>query len=158
MKFTELKESIDEEQALDQQLKDLREVEVTWDDVETGKATKAQYSKWRRQYNKIADKHTELFIARQSEEREVKNTARKARATDPTIQTLADKLHDLTCGWDHTERCGYHYGNWENDVRSEMLDAYDSAEKFIKQFGGNGLVVRLDAIEAGDKAKAELSK
>lgn len=158
MKFTEIKESPDEENDLKHQMDELRKVEVTWDDVESGKATKAQYSKWRRQYNKLSSKQIELQVSREREEHDVRDTERKARSTNPTIQVLADKLHDLTCGWDHMERCGYHYGNWDNDVRSEMLSAYEDAEKFIEQFGDRGLIARLDAIEAGKKAAQELSK
>ena len=158
MKFTEIKESPDEENDLKRQMDELRKVEVTWDDVESGTATKAQYAKWRRQYNKLSSRHIELYVSREGEEREVKNNARKARSTNPTIQTLADKLHDLTCGMDHMERCGYHYGNWENDVRGEMLSAYEDAERFIDAFGERGLVAKLDAVEAGKQAEQELSR
>lgn len=162
MKFTEIKEADvvtePDEKELERQLKELQAVEVTWNDVESGKATKSQYSKWRRQYNKIADKHTKLFIDRQNQEREVSYNERKAKYTNPTIQTLADKLHDLTCGMDHMERCGYHYGNWKTDVRSEMLSSYEKAERFIEKFGDRGLIAKLDAIEAGKKAEQELSR
>ena len=158
MKFTEIKESADEENDLKRQMDELRKVEVTWDDVESGKATKAEYAKWRRQYKKLSSRHIELYVSREGEEREVKNNGRIRRATNPTTQTLADKLHKLTCGMDHTERCGYHYGNWKDDVRGEMLTAYEEVEDFVEQFGERGFVGLLDSIALGDGARKELGK
>ena len=83
--------------------------------------------------------------------------ARAAKATQPDIQVLADFYHRITCTMDHTERCAYHYGNWDNDIRFEMIEAYESIVKFTDRFGAKEVVSKLDAIKAGEQAKKDLS-
>lgn len=147
----------DEIDDLDKQMAELKKSEVTWADVEDGKAQNKDYRKWRRQMAKLSDRSTSLWVDKQHEEREAKHTRRKGTSTDPKLQKYADKYHELTCGWDHTERCGYHYGNWKDDVRSEMLDAYESVEKYIKKFGRRGFTNRLNILDKAEQAKKDLT-
>lgn len=142
---------------IEKERKELKKSEVTWQDVEDGKAENKEYRAWRRKDKKLSDENISLTVTMQREEREADHAKRKGTSTDPKIQQLADKLHDLTCHWDHTERCGYHYGNWKDDVRSEMLDSYGDVKRLIKKFGEDGFTERLDIVGKAKQAEKDLT-
>ena len=162
MKFTEIKEAgisiadMDDLSELKKQMEQLKNVEVTWADVEAGTATKNDYATWRRRYNKISDAAMKIEIKQMNVKSELERVQSLSKAVDPKVQKLADRFHDLTCTMDHTERCAYHYGNWDNDIRSEMLDAYARVDKAINKLSFKGVKNLLDYIDKGESAKKKL--
>lgn len=164
MKFTEIKEAgisikgMDDLSELNKQMEQLKNVEVTWADVEAGTATKAEYSHWRRKYNVLSDAAMKIEIQNMNVKSELERVQALSKATDPRVQKLADRFHDLTCTMDHTERCAYHYGNWDNDIRSEMLDSYARTDKAIDKLSFKGVKNLLDYIDKGESAKKKLEK
>ncbi len=164
MKFTEIKEAgisradMDDLSELKKQMEQLKNVEVTWADVEDGTASKAEYSHWRRKYYVLSDQAMKIEIKQMNVKSELERVQSLSKAVDPKVQQLADRFHELTCGMDHTERCAYHYGNWDNDIRSEMLDAYARVDKAIDEFSYKGVKDLLKFVEKGDWAKQKLEK
>jgi len=163
MKFTEIKEAVgvkdlDTLGDLKRQMEQLKNVEVTWDDVEAGTATKNEYATWRRRYNKLSDAAMKIEIQNMNVKNELKREQALSKATDPKVQKMADRFHEVTCTMDHTERCAYHYGNWDNDVRREMLDAYASVDKAIDKFSYRGVNDLLGQIERGENARHKLER
>jgi len=163
MKFTEIEEAmtgadIDKLSKLKREIEQLKNIEVTRSDVDSGKATEAEYSAWLGKYNKVADAAMKIEIQSMDVKGELEREGRLSKASDPKVQKAADRFHKLTCTMDHTERCGYHYGNWDNDVRGEMLDAYERVQKVIDRISYRGLRSLLDHVEKGEKAKIKLEK
>lgn len=31
-------------------------------------------------------------------------------------EELAERLHDVTCTWNHTDGCDWHYGSWKKQL------------------------------------------
>ena len=162
MKFNEIREASgkqrNELEQLQYDMEVLKDVEITWADVEAGRATKNEYSTWRRRYNKVSDAAMKIEIQDMNVKSEVERVQSLSKAVDPKVQQMADRFHDLTCTLDHTERCAYHYGNWDNDIRSEMLDAYARTDKAINKLSYKGVKDLLKYVERGDKAKQKLEK
>ncbi len=164
MKFIEIKEAgisikdMDDLSELKKQMEQLKNVEVTWADVESGAATKNEYSTWRRRYNKLSDAAMKIEIKQMNVKSELERVQKLENSKDPKIQQMADRFHEVTCISDHTERCAYHYGNWDNDIRSEMLDAYASVSKAIDKFSYKGVKDLIKHVERGENAKHKLER
>ncbi len=163
MKFTEIREASGKKDRgelaeLQHQMEVLKDVEVTWADVESGNSTKNEYSTWRRRYNKLSDAAMKIEIQDMNVNREIEREQRLSVSTDPKVQKMADRFHELTCTMDHTERCAYHYGNWNDDIRSEMLDAYASVDKAINKFSFKGVKDLMNHVERGENARTKLER
>ena len=47
---------------------------------------------------------------------------------------LADKVHMITCGWNHTDQCAYGYRSWEEpkETYDDRKEALNNAKKLLK--------------------------
>ena len=135
----------------------LKAREVTWQMIEAKTFIQRDYQRWRREYRKLADRINRIEWDEQTRLNTLEYEARVKGAKAKRIQVLADDLHAVLCTHDHTDRCDYHYGNWQNDVRVRMLDFYDKAKKLIEMKGEATAFATAHKIWAANILKEELT-
>ena len=131
--------------------------EVTWQMVEAKTHAQRDYQRWRREYKKVADQINRYEWNLITEQNKAEYELRVKGAKAKRIQVLADDLHAVLCTHDHTDRCDYHYGNWQNDVRVRMLDFYDKAKALIERKGELTAFATVYKLEEANKLREELT-
>jgi hypothetical protein len=142
-------------QELQEQMVELQKTEVFYDACGNREFQKV-YRKYRRDLRALGTKILKIEVQAEQAAKLIEYNERVAAAKDEDIQAFADNLHDINCGWNHMDRCDYHYGNWDNDVRWVMLEYYDFATVAMQQAGEIKLEEKLETIAAGRQAEKDL--
>ena len=138
---------------LEQELHDFDASMVTWQDTENGNATMKEYRRDRRIRNKLQSVYLKAWSAENDRINAAERKARLERATVTDIMEFADRLHSVMCTMDHVERCDYHYGNWNDDIRNIMLTYYEMWEKLEAELGYHMAVKHLEVLESHATSK-----
>jgi hypothetical protein len=89
-------------------------------------------------------------LQREIEERELKigklKEGQEAFDALPENYKLAEKIHDRTCSWNHTDGCAWMYENWTDNL-GETRDRYvDIADRVLKKVPYKYAALTLDNI------------
>lgn len=129
-----LKITAENVEAMETRARELEKTRLKWREDFTPKEMK-QYRQELREARRLQTLITEYMVEDQKRRANEVYVRRVAAAKNREFQYLADDLHDIMCKQNHTDRCDYHYGNWNNDVRNTMLDYYDLAKKLVETKG-----------------------
>ena len=82
------------------------------------------------------DKSNEIVkLKREIEEREFKigilKTSQKEFEDLPDNWKLAEKIHKVTCGWNHTDGCGWYYEDWGDKLGNERKRYVEKADRVL---------------------------
>jgi len=51
----------------------------------------------------------------------------------PENYKLAEKIHNVTCTWNHTDGCGWFYENWKGELRDTRKRYVEKADRVLKK-------------------------
>jgi hypothetical protein len=89
-------------------------------------------------------------LEREIEERELKigklKESQKEFEVLPENYKLAEKIHDITCSWNHTDGCSWEYENWTDKLGGTRDRYIEKADRMLKKVPYEYAALTLDNI------------